>query len=347
MRAAIFEKPGLENLKVIDDIEQPKISDHDILIKVKLVGINPIDHFVASGTVPKINPLPHIPGAESSGIIEQVGSHVNTSSNNNNRNFKKGDRVIVHNKVFDGTCDMCLSGLDMICRNGGLIGAITNGGFAEYIAVPERNVFKVPDDMDWELAASLPVTSLTPYHALKEASLKINEYLLVFGASGNTGMIAVQLAKKMGARVIAVSKDNWVKDDYGADYIISDYDRVTEKVKEITNGKMADVVLNSLGINTWTSSFESVGINGRWVAFGGLTGAEVKLNVQALYSRQIKLIGSTGGTRNDLQELVDIASAKQLKVRVWKKFKLDNVKEALEALFTKERDGRIFLEVAA
>ena len=347
MRAAIFEKPGLENLKVIDDIEQPKISDHDILIKVKLVGINPIDHFVASGTVPKINPLPHIPGAESSGIIEQVGSHVNTSSNNNNRNFKKGDRVIVHNKVFDGTCDMCLSGLDMICRNGGLIGAITNGGFAEYIAVPERNVFKVPDDMDWELAASLPVTSLTPYHALKEASLKINEYLLVFGASGNTGMIAVQLAKKMGARVIAVSKDNWVKDDYGADYIISDYDRVTEKVKEITNGKMADVVLNSLGINTWTSSFESVGINGRWVAFGGLTGAEVKLNVQALYSKQIKLIGSTGGTRKDLQELVDIASAKQLKVRVWKKFKLDNVKEALEALFTKERDGRIFLEVAA
>ena len=347
MRAAIFEKPGLENLKVIDDIEQPKISDHDILIKVKLVGINPIDHFVASGTVPKINPLPHIPGAESSGIIEQVGSHVNTTSNNNNRNFKKGDRVIVHNKVFDGTCDMCLSGLDMICRNGGLIGAITNGGFAEYIAVPERNVFKVPDDMDWELAASLPVTSLTPYHALKEASLKINEYLLVFGASGNTGMIAVQLAKKMGARVIAVSKDNWVKDDYGADYIISDYDRVTEKVKEITNGKMADVVLNSLGINTWTSSFESVGINGRWVAFGGLTGAEVKLNVQALYSRQIKLIGSTGGTRKDLQELIDIASAKQLKVRVWKKFKLDNVKEALEALFTKERDGRIFLEVAA
>src|ERR687883_342376 len=249
MRAAIFEKPGLENLKVIDDIEQPKISDHDILIKVKIAGINPIDHFVASGTVPKINPLPHIPGAESSGIIEQVGSHVNTSSNNNNRNFKKGDRVIVHNKVFDGTCDMCLSGLDMICRNGGLIGAITNGGFAEYIAVPERNVFKIPDDMDWDLAASLPVTCLTPYHALNESSLKVNENLLVFGASGNTGMIAVQLGKKMGARVIAVSKDNWIKTDFGSDYIISDYDKVVENIKDITQGKMADVVVNSLGVN--------------------------------------------------------------------------------------------------
>jgi NADPH:quinone reductase-like Zn-dependent oxidoreductase len=338
MKAAIFQKSGLENLKVIDNAEQPKISDHEILIKVKLAGINPIDHFVVSGALPKINPLPHISGAESSGVIEKIGSHVN------DKNFKKGDRVIVHNKIFDGTCDMCLNGLDMICRNGGLIGAITNGGFAEYIAVPEKNVFKIPDDMDWDLAASLPVTCLTPYHALNESLLKVNEHLLVFGASGNTGMIAVQLGKKIGAKVIAVSRDNWIQNDFGADYIISDYNRVSEKVKEITDGKMADVVLNSLGTSTWNSSFASVGINGRWIAFGGLSGADVKLNVQSLYSKQIKLIGSTGGTRKELQELVD-TSSKQLKIRVWKRFKLDDIKEALTALFAKERDGRIVLEV--
>jgi NADPH:quinone reductase-like Zn-dependent oxidoreductase len=339
MKAAIFETPGLENLKVLDNVQEPKISDHEVLIRVKVTGVNPIDHLVASGALPKVDPLPHIPGAESSGIVEEVGSHVN------NINVKKGDRVVVHNKVFDGTCDMCLDGLDMICRNGGLISVITNGGFAEYIAVPERNVFKIPDDLDWDIAASLPVTSLTPYHALKEASLKINEYLLVFGASGNTGMIAVQLGKKMGAKVIAVSKDNWIKDNFGADYIISDYDKVAENVKEITEGKMADVVLNSLGVGTWDSSFASIGINGRWVAFGGLTGADVKLNVQSLYTKQIKLIGSTGGTRKELQELIDMSST-ELKVRVWKKFRLEEVKEALQALFAKERDGRILLNVS-
>ena len=339
MKAAIFEKPGLENLKVIDNAEEPKISDHDVLIKIKVTGVNPIDHFVVSGALPKVDPLPHIAGAESSGIIEEVGSHVNRN------NITKGDRVVIHNKVFDGTCDMCLNGLDMICRNGGLIGAITNGGFAEYISVPDRNVFKIPDDLDWDIAASLPVTSLTPYHALKEqASLKLNEYLLIFGASGNTGMIAVQLGKKMGARVIAVSKDNWIKTDFGADYIISDYDKVAEKVKQITQGKMADVVLNSLGVETWDSSFASVGINGRWVTFGGLTGADIKLNVQSLYSKQIKLIGSTGGTRKELRELID-TSSKELKIRVWKKFKLEDVKEALQALFAKERDGRILLNL--
>jgi len=339
MKAAIFEAPGLDNLKVLDNVDEPIVGDHDVLIKVKLAGVNPIDHSVVSGMLPRIVPFPHIPGAESSGIVEQVGSEIYDGS------IRKGDRVVVHNKVFDGICDMCLNGLDMICRNGGLIGAITNGGFAEYISVPERNVFKIPDKMEWEVAASLPVTSLTPYHALNEASIKLNEYLLVFGASGNTGMIAVQLGKKMGARVIAVSRDIWIKSDFGADFVISDYDNIAENVREITHGKMADVVLNSLGIGTWDSSFASIGINGRWVAFGGLTGADVKLNVQSLYTKQIKLIGSTGGTRNELRELIDIASTDGLKVKVWKKLKLDNVKEALQGLFANDRDGRILLEV--
>jgi D-arabinose 1-dehydrogenase-like Zn-dependent alcohol dehydrogenase len=247
--------------------------------------------------------------------------------------LERGDRVIVYNRVFDGTCDMCLTQSEMLCRNGGKeIGLVTNGGFAEYIAVPERNVFKIPDETQWELAASIPVTTLTPYHALKQAALKIDEFLVIFGASGNTGMMATQFGKKIGAKVIAVSKDNWIK-GFGADYLITEYDRVA-----------ADVVLNSLGVQTWENSFASVGLNGRWVTFGGLTGADVKLNVQSLYSKQIRLIGSTGGTRKEITEIIDMS--KELKTRVWKIFTLDEAKEALEALFSKERDGRILLNVS-
>ena len=88
-----------------------------------------------------------------------------------------------------------------------------------------------------------------------------------------------------------------------------------------------------------------MGIDGRLVTFGGLTGADVKLNVQSLYRKQIKIIGSTGGTRKELQDLITIASNERLKVKVWKKFKLDEVKEALQALFAKERDGRILLDI--
>lgn len=336
MRAAVFDKPGIENLKVMDNVEKPKLANPDnVLIKVKVAGLNPIDNVVVSGSIPTVRPIPHIPGAEVSGIVDEIGSEVS--------GLKKGDRVVIHNKVFDGICDMCLGGLDMICRNGGLISVITNGGFAEYIVVPQRNVFKIPDDMDWDLAASLPVTVLTPFHALNEARMKINEFLLVFGATGNTGMIATQLGKRMGARVIAVSKEEWVR-DFGADYIIRDYDRIVEQVREITSGKMADVVLNSLGVKTWDSSFESTGINGRLVSFGGLTGADVKLNIQSLYSRQIKLIGSTGGTRKELRDLID--NHDKLQLKKWKRFDLDNVQEALHALFSKERSGRIFLDIS-
>lgn len=333
MKAAIFEKPGLENLMINQDIGEPKITDHDVLVKVKMTGVNPIDHLTISG-VREIRPIPHIPGAEIAGEVEKIGKHVTSLTG--------GDRVVVYARVFDGMCDMCLNGYEMLCRGGGIIGVMTNGGFAEYIAVPEKNVFKIPNDIEWEVAASLPVTTITPYHALKEAALKVNEYLLVFGASGNTGMMAIQFANKMGAKVIAVSKDDWVK-NFGANYTIKEYDKVVERVKKITNGKMADVVLNSLGIGTWESSFESVGANGRLVTFGGLTGADVKLNVQSLYSRQAKLIGSTGGTRNDFREIIDMS--KELKIRVWKKFKLDEAKEALHALFAKERDGRVMLEI--
>ena len=129
-------------------------------------------HITTSGTR-EIKPLPHIPAVETSGVVEECGWHV--------ASLMRGDRVIVHNKVFDGICDMCMSGDDMLCRNGGPIGVVTNGGFAEYMAVPEKNAFKIPDEMHWELAASIPVTTLTPYHALKQAALKINEFLVIFG----------------------------------------------------------------------------------------------------------------------------------------------------------------------
>ena len=124
MRAAIFERQGLENLNVKEDVQQPTITDHDVLIKVKTAGVNPIDYFTVSN-IPGTKPLPHIPGTEVAGIIEKVGDHVST--------LKKGDKVVVYNSIFDGTCDMCLSGYEMLCRNGRIIGVNTDGAL-EYLS---------------------------------------------------------------------------------------------------------------------------------------------------------------------------------------------------------------------
>ena len=340
MKAAIFKEPGLENLE-IKEYGDPQLTDHEVLIRVKVAGVNPIDYFVVSGkhgikSGPRLEskPLPHIPGAEISGMVERVGNHV--------KGLNEGDRVVVYSRLFDGTCDLCLNSTEMLCKNGGLIGVVSNGGFAEYIAVPEKNVFKIPNDMSWDIAASLSVTALTPFHALKEASLRINESLLVFGASGNTGMLAIQLGKKMGAKVIAVTSKSWIR-EFGADHITT-YDKMIEEVKEFTQGNMAAVVLNTLGADTWDKSLDAIGDNGRWVTFGTLTGAEVKLNLQSLYTKQIKLMGTTGGSRKEFKEIID--NSKELKIKVWKKFKLEEAKEALQALFEKEREGRIMLNIS-
>jgi len=288
VKSAIFEKQGFENLE-IKDIQNPFIKDYDVLIKVVSAGVNPIDYYVISGyrtierrnkgqklkqkapqtTELPVTPIPHIPGAEFAGVVEKTGSHV--------RSIKKGDRVTIYNRIFDNTCDMCVKGNEMLCRTGGIISVVNNGGFSEYVSIQETNVFKIPDNIDWNTAVSLPVSGLTAFHALKESQLKINDSLLVFGASGNTGMIAVQLGKRMASKVIAVSTKKWIKDEYGADYLITDLSDVTNKVKEITNGKMADIVLNSLGKNTWRHSFSSIGVNGRWVSFGTMTGNTVDL----------------------------------------------------------------------
>jgi NADPH:quinone reductase-like Zn-dependent oxidoreductase len=361
VKSAVFEKQGFENLE-IKDVQNPEVMDYDVLIKVISAGVNPIDYYVISGyrtieqkkegqkltqkapqtTELPVTPIPHIPGAEFAGIVERTGSRV--------RSIKKGDRVTIYNRIFDNTCDMCVGGNEMLCRTGGIISVVNNGGFSEYVSISETNVFKIPDNIDWNTAVSLPVSGLTAFHALKEAQLKINDSLLIFGASGNTGMIAVQLGKRMGSKVIAVSTKKWVKDEYGADYLITDYNNVINKVKEITNGKMADIVLNSLGKNTWKDSFSSIGINGRWISFGTMTGNKVELNIQELYSKQLKLIGSNGGNREEFRELIDyIAYSNKidhaLKIKVWKRFNLENIEQAFEALIDVKRDGRVILDI--
>jgi NADPH:quinone reductase-like Zn-dependent oxidoreductase len=152
-------------------------------------------------------------------------------------------------------------------------------------------------------SCGLSIRMLTAFPALEEASLKLNDCLIVFGASWNTGMMALQFGKKIGAKVIGVSKQHWIT-DFGADYVIGDYDEVVEKVDEITG------VLNSIGVN------------GRLVTYGILTRADVKLNIQSLYHKQIKLIGATGGNRKELHQLLTTFSAKDLKVKVWSAFKM-------------------------
>ncbi|QKQ99037.1 alcohol dehydrogenase catalytic domain-containing protein [Metallosphaera tengchongensis] len=328
MKAVIFEKSGLENLK-ISEVKDPEPGHHDVVLRVIESGVNPIDYFVVS-FIP-VQPMPHIPGAEIYGEVVKVGEHV--------KSVKPGDKVVVYNRVFDGNCDMCLRGNEELCRNGGIMSLITQGGWAEKMIVPEKNVVKV--DLEPSLAASLPVAGLTSYHALKEAGASLGKTVVVFGASGNTGMFAVQLAKKMGSKVIAVSRKSWVK-DFGADAVVES-SKVVDTVRQMTNGKMADIVINSVGASVWDISMNVLGPRGKLVLFGTLTGGEVKLDLSKVYSLHSQIVGTTGGTRAEIAELAELC--KDCKVKVYKKYPLEEAAEALKALMSGDRDGRIMIKV--
>jgi len=328
MKALLFEKPGIDNLKV-EEIPDPEPGPEDVVVRVELAGVNPIDYAVIERIPVK---LPHVPGAEAAGTIEKIGDSVT--------DLKVGDKVTVYNRVFDGTCDMCISGRENLCVNGGIMSVVTDGGYQELWKIPAKNAFKV-EGMSWEMAASLPTAALSAYHALREAQLSPGETLAVLGATGNTGRFAVQLGKIMGATVLAVTRSRTQVD--GADFVL-DYSDLKSEASRLTGGRMVDVVLNSVGKSVWDAGLSLLAPYGRLVTFGVLTGGEVSLNVSWLYGTHAKIIGTTGGTRKEMKDLIKLSD--RLAVKTWRKFSLEQAKEALRSLYTEDRSkgGRAFIQ---
>ena len=331
MKANVMRAFGIDNL-LFEEVPDPAPGPRDVVIRVVEAGVNPVDYYTVSG-LRSVSPMPHIPGVEVAGVVEEVGREV--------RKVSPGDRVVVYPRVFDGTCDLCVSGNEHLCRNGGIYGVVTNGGFAELAVAPEQNVFKLPDGVGWDLAASLPVAGLTAFHALMEAGVSPGDVVVIVGASGNTGQFALQIAKLMGARVLAVTTKKWPA-ELGADEVATIEESYNALVK-MTGGKLADVVIDSLGTATLPISMKLLDRRGRLVIYGALTGESVTISVPELYSREITVIGTTGGTRREFSRLIDLAARGLLKVRVWRKLPISEAREALKLVFSRERDGRVML----
>lgn len=324
MKGAVVYKPmGKENLK-FEEISVPEPSRGEIRVRFDRAGVNPIDYNVIAGKVVyNLSPVPHIPGSEVLGVATSDGERI-----------RKGDRVIVYPRLYCGNCDMCFSSREYLCRNGGLWGVVSNGGYAEEFNMREDNLFAMPHGMDPDVAVSLPIGGLTSYHALLRAGATADKKILIYGASGNTGIFAVQLASYLGMEVHAVSRKSWIS-EYGASHVY--------ETGNVPDGLKADIVLNSLGQKFWNEGFSHVAAGGTMVTFGVQTGKEGIIDIAGLYTGERGVIGSTGGSRKELTELLDIAGRKSLKVRVAKRFKLSSISDALN-YYTEIRDGRLILE---
>lgn len=337
MKAVLLEQNGIDNIRV-KDVPEPFPGPHEIKIRIMMAGVHLQDYTMAkelSANGSPIYPLPHIPGEELVGRISDVGSHV--------KGFKIDDRVIVYHRIFDGTCDMCMKGYENLCYNRGRFGIDQNGGFAEYIVVPERNVLKIPESLSDELASSIPISFITPYHALFRASLTREDTVAVFGSTGNTGMFALQIAKSTGAKTIAVSrkKSLWLK-EYGAD-LITTPENALDSISDFTAGEMCSIVVDPVGSDTWKTSISLTAFHGKYVTYGSVTGGSVNFSLTPFYKDEKSIIGSRGGTKVDLYNAIRIMH--NYRVKTWKIFDLDRAPEALKSFNSPDREGRIFIRI--
>ena len=340
MKAVVFDRFGGPDVLALRDVPDPAVRPDEVRLAVKAVGINHLDLWVRAG-LPGLEPeMPHILGCDIVGVAQEVGSVV--------RSVKAGDKVLVLPTISDGTCEACLSGDDNLCRHYDLIGRKRNGGYAEQVVVPGVNCLPYPDNLSWEQAAAIPVTFLTAWHMLVgRANVRPGEDVLVIGAGSGVGSIAIQVAKLLGARVIATAsgpeKLAHAK-KLGADETIDhSSDDIAASVRKLTGKKGVEVVIEHVGGRIFEAGVQSLARNGRLVTCGATIGNQVTLDINLLFGRHLSLLGSWMGRRSELLEVLKHVRAGKLVPVVDSVLPLADARKAHERIETRQHFGKVVL----
>jgi 2-desacetyl-2-hydroxyethyl bacteriochlorophyllide A dehydrogenase len=286
---------------VMQEIPIPALGQKDILVRVKAAGICHSDAHYRAGKSP-VYPLPMTLGHEVAGVVEEIGPEVSL--------VKLGDRVVLHYLITCGSCSYCSSGNEQFCPQGLMIGHFTDGGYAEYIAVPERNAVSLPEEVPFEPGATLMCASATSYHALVKSRLKPTERVAVFGVGG-LGVSAVQLARYFGAMdvyAVDINVDKLcIAERYGAISINASEIDPVEAIRELTGGKGVDVSLELVGVPaTMDGAVRSLAPLGRAVIVG-LSDKMLSVNTyKDLLCKEAEIIGSSDHLLYELPVIVEL-----------------------------------------
>lgn len=342
MKAVVFhEFGGVEKLRY-EEAAQPSFNDNEVLIRVRACALNHLDIWARTGTRSERIPMPHISGCDISGEVFKVGSLVT--------DHRIGEKVLIAPGLSDGTCEYCTSGWDSLCENYKVLGYETQGGYAEYVSVPGRNILPIPDGLTFEQAASVPLVFLTAWHMLTTRShLTAGETVLVWGAGSGVGSAAIQVAKVLGAKVVATAGSDSKLDQarkLGADWVVNHYTQdVPAEVKRVTRGKKANVVFDHIGQATWEKSLRSMAPGGRLVNCGVTSGGKTELDIRYMFVRQFSLLGSYMGGKGELLKVLTFFEDGRLKPVVDSVFPLKEAAAAQSKMEKSEHFGKIVLKV--
>jgi len=339
MKAMVLHRFG-EPLRM-ETVKDPEPGPREALVRVKACGVCGTDVKISSGFIAGV-PLPHIMGHEIAGEVVQVGNEVEET--------RAGDRVCVHFYLTCGKCVYCQTGRESICSSLiGRLGFELDGGFAEFVRAPERNLIKIGRDLSYEEASVLADSAATAFHALtKRAQITPGKQVVIWG-SGGVGFAAIQVAKLCGARVIALDVDDKkleMAKKLGADEVVNVRKGDTvQAVNEFTRGKGVDVVLDLVGHQETVDGAVNVLRRGGKLIFVGYDPKNpFRADSHDMVLRELEIVGSRASSRQELKELVDLVEEKKVRAVVSETLPMAEVNEVLSRLKKGEVVGRIVLK---
>ncbi|MBT3321784.1 MAG: zinc-binding dehydrogenase [Anaerolineae bacterium] len=342
MKAILFNKHGLPDVLEYADYPTPELKAGKVLIKLHSAALNRVDLFVRAGWPGLKLDLPHILGADGAGEVVGVGAGVD--------DFQIGDRVVINANLGCGNCDFCLAGRDNLCRNWHLLGETIHGTYAEFILIPPKQLFRLPNSFDYHAASASSLVYQTAWHSLiTRGNLRAGETVLIVGASGGVNTSSLQIARLTGATSIVVGSDEKkleLAESLGADILINrtKTEDWSKEVYKLTNREGVDVVVDNVG-TTFPQSFRALKKGGRLLTVGNTAAPKFEIDNRYIFAKHISIIGSAMGTLKDFRKVMSLIVEGKLKSVLDKTYPLKDAKFAHERLEKNEQMGKVILEI--
>ncbi len=342
MKAVVLEERGEAGLRV-GAFDDPRPRAGEAVMKVKAGAINRIDLYMRDSGKGITHELPMVLGVDGAGEIVEAPKE---------SALKSGDPVILYPMAYCGRCPACIRGDHPNCIRFDICGETRHGTFAEYIAMPEKCYVPMPDGLDWQAAAALPVAYLTAWRMMfGKDPLRPFETVLIMGVGGGVSAACLQMAKMIGATAIVTSstgeklkRARQLGADHGINYRD---DPVARQVMELTAGRGVDMVIDNVGEASWKESLRSVRAGGRIVTCGATTGGHPSADIQRLFARQIAIYGSTLGSMDEFRQLLDVAARGAIAPVIDQSFAMDDIASGFGRMERSEQRGKLVVDITA
>ncbi len=342
MKALVLEKTGAPATRTLAEVPAPVAMAGEVVIRVRACGLNRLDLWAETSSLPVSIPAQLIQGCEIAGEILHVPADT--------RGWKMGDRVAVQSNLFCGQCEFCLRGEESTCLDSILLGVQRNGGFAEQVAVPVSSLVRLPDDVSFISSAALTLAGSTAVHMLtKRASVSPGMTVLVIAAASGVGSAAIQIARHLGARVLTTGSNEPKRQlglALGAEAAVdSSQPGWSREVRRLTGKRGVDLVVEHVGGDVLLECFHCLARGGTIVTCGATAGKTVPLDLWPMFVKEQKLVGSYGRTRADMELTLKLASAGHLRPVIDRTYPLADAAAAFERLSRRAALGKLVIQI--